>query len=119
MAKAKPSAGPPADAVALYEKLVATARGVTRQGATVPYTALNGHMSSYLGKTGTMCLRLPPKEREAFLAKYKTRLCQQYGIVQKEYVEVPPSLLKKTAELKPYFAASLTFVKAMPPKGKK
>ena len=54
--------------------------------------------------------------RAAFLEKYKTRLCVQYGIVQKEYVEVPPALLAKTAELKKYFAVSLAFVKSMTPK---
>lgn len=54
--------------------------------------------------------------RAAFLEKYKTRLCEQYGIVQKEYVEVPPALLAKTAELKKYFAASLAYVKSMKPK---
>jgi hypothetical protein len=119
MAKAKSTDGPPADAVALYERLLATAPGAERKGATVPFTALNGHMFSYLSKTGIVCLRLPPREREAFLAKYQARLCQQYGIVQREYVEVPPALLKKTAELKSYFAASLAFVKTMKPKGGK
>ena len=38
--------------------------------------------------------------------------------MQREYVEVPPALLKKTAELKSYFAASLAFVKTMKPKGR-
>ena len=76
MAKAKSAGGPPADAVALYERLVATAPGAERKGATVPYTALNGHMFSYLSKTGIVCLRLPEREREAFLGEYGA-LCQQ------------------------------------------
>ena len=63
MAKAKSAGGPPADAVALYERLVATAPGAERKGATVPYTALNGHMFSYLSKTGIVCLRLPRGRR--------------------------------------------------------
>src|SRR5262249_40361121 len=62
----------PADKLALYEKLVATLPGVERKGATVPYTSVNGHMFSYLTKTGTLALRLPAEAREAFLAKYKT-----------------------------------------------
>ena len=49
----------PADKLALYEKLVATLLGVEREGATVPYTSLNGHMFSYLGKDGRPALRLP------------------------------------------------------------
>lgn len=109
MAKATQAAAP-AETVALYEKLVATIPGVERKGATMPYTSLNGNMFSYLTKTGTLALRLPAEAREKFIAKYKTKLVEAYGIVQKEYVEVPDALLKKTAELKPYFAASYEYV---------
>ena len=114
MPKQSPSA--PAEAVALYEKLVATIPGVERKGATMPHTSLNGHMFSYLGKTGTLSLRLPAEARDKFLEKYKTKLTEQYGIVQKEYVDVPDALLKKTAELKPYFAMSHEYVSSLRPK---
>ena len=88
----KPAAPP--DKVELYEKLVATNPLIERKGATVPYTSLNGHMFSYLSKEGKLALRLPPPEREAFLKKYKAKLCEAYGVVQPELnVEVPDSLL--------------------------
>jgi len=112
----KATAEVPEDKLALYEKLVATLPGVTRKGATVPYTSLNGNMFSYLSKTGTLALRLPEQARDAFLKKYKTTLCKQYGIVQKEYVEVPDALLKKTSELKEYFALSFAYVSSLKPK---
>src|SRR5215831_2629292 len=67
-----------------YAKLVATNPSIERKGDTVPYTSVNGHMFSYLGKTGELALRLPEAEREAFLKKYKATLCKQYGVVQKE-----------------------------------
>jgi len=102
--------------LALYEKLVATNPRVERKGATIPFTSLNGHMFSYLGKTGEMALRLPSGQREAFLKRYRTALCQQYGIVQKEYVVVPVALLKKTAELKQHFDASYAYVASLKPK---
>jgi hypothetical protein len=87
---AKPAAAVvPSDKLELYEKLVATNPNIERKGATVPYTSLNGHMFSYLSKEGKLALRLPAGEREAFLKKYKTKLCEAYGIVQKEYVVVP------------------------------
>jgi hypothetical protein len=78
--------------------------------------AANSHVFTYLSKTGVMALRLPEIEREAFLKKYSTRLCIQYGIVQKEYVEVPDNLLRKPSELRKYLQASLTYVSAMKPK---
>lgn len=114
---AKPTAGAvPLDKLELYEKLVATNPSVKRKGATVPYTSLNGHMFSYLSKEGKLALRLPAGEREAFLKKYKARLCDAYGVVQTEYVEVPDSLLSSTRELKKYFDRSYAYVASLKPK---
>jgi hypothetical protein len=114
---AKPVAGAlPLDKLELYEKLVSTNPSVKRKGAAVPYTSLNGHMFSYLSKEGRLALRLPPGEREAFLKKYKAKLCAAYGIVQTEYVEVPDSLLSSTGELKKYFDCSYEYVSSLKPK---
>ena len=105
-----------AAAFVLYEKLVATHPKAELKGATVPYTSLNGHMFSALHKDGTVALRLPSPDREAFLKKYKAALATHYGVVQPEYVVIPEKLLARTAELKPYFAASVAYVSAMKPK---
>ncbi len=113
---AKAAGAVPSDKLELYEKLVATNPNVIRQGATVPYTSLNGHMFSYLSKEGKLELRLPPEEREAFLKKYKAKLCQAYGTVQPEYVEVPDVLLASTRELKKYFDRSYEYVGSLKPK---
>jgi hypothetical protein len=104
------------DKLALYEKLVATNPNIERKGDTVPYTSLNGHMFSYLSKEGKLALRLPAGEREAFLKRYKARLCEAYGRVQPEYVEVPDSLLSATRELKKYFDCSYEYVASLKPK---
>jgi len=106
----------PAEVLDLYERLVATKPGVERKGASMPYTSLNGHMFSFLTKTGTLALRLPPEERAAFLKKYRTKLCEQHGTVLEEYVEVPHSLLKKTQELKKHFDVSHAHVASLAPK---
>ena len=103
-------------AVALYEKLVATQPGTEVKGDTVPYTSLNGHMFSALHKDGTVALRLPSPDREVFLKKYRTTLASHYGVVQPEYVVVPDAVLAKTAELRPYFAASIAYVYTLKPK---
>jgi hypothetical protein len=99
-----------------FEKLVATNPEVERKGATMPYTSRNGHMFSFLSKEGVLALRLPAGEREGFLQKYNTRLCEQYGRVMKEYVEVPDELLQKTQELKKYFDISYAYVGSLKPK---
>ncbi len=106
----------PPEKLELYEKLVATNPDIGRKGASVPNTSLNGNMFSYLHASGAMALRLSTGEREKFLAKYKTRLFEAYGIVQKEYVTVPDALLAETNELKPYLKMSYEYARSLKPK---
>src|SRR5277367_6684593 len=114
MAKASTTA--PTEKLQLYEKLVATNPSLEQKGATVPYTSVNGHMFSYLSKQGKLALRLPDGDREAFLEKYRAKLCDAYGKVQPEYVEVPDSLLAATSELKRFFDISYQYVASLKPK---
>ncbi len=102
--------------ISLYEKLVATNPKAVRKGDTIPYTSLNGHMYSYLTKEDVLALKLPSEAREEFLKKYKTTLVTSYGIVQKEYVAVPDSLLQKTKELQHYFDISFEYTSSLKPK---
>ena len=66
-----------------------------------------------------MALRLPADARDAFLKKYKTKLCEQHGTVLKEYVEIPDALFAKTAELKKSFDTSYAYVASLAPKRRK
>ncbi|GHN01980.1 hypothetical protein WSM22_34690 [Cytophagales bacterium WSM2-2] len=104
------------DNKALFDKLVATNPKVERKGNTNPYTSVNGNMFSHLTPDGIFSLRLPEKEIEPFLKKYKTKLMEIYGVVRKEYVVVPDELLKKTTELKRYFDISFEYAKTLRPK---
>ena len=105
-----------ADKLELYEKLVAAHPKVERKGAAMPYTSVNGHMFSFLTKEGKLALRLPTEELDVFLKKYKTKLCEQHGVVMKEYALVPDALLKKTPELKKCFELSYAYVASLKPK---
>src|SRR5260370_20952458 len=98
----RPLARAGADRVALYDALLATNPAIVRKGATMPYTSVNGNMFSLLTADGTLALRLSTSDREAFLKKYKTTLCEQYGAVMKEYVRVPATLLPYTQQLATY-----------------
>ncbi len=114
---ATPASAPiPAEILEQYERLVATVPGVPRKGATVPYTSVNGNMFSYLSKEGTLALRLPAESREEFLANYETSLTSAYGVVQKEYVDVPAWLLADTEQLTPWFEASYAYTRQLKPK---
>jgi hypothetical protein len=106
----------PADRLALYEVLVATNDAIERKGATMPYTSRDGHMFSFLDKSGSMALRLPDDARQTFLERYETALAEQYGRVMKEYVIVPDDLLERTEELQGWFEQSYEWIGSLKPK---
>ena len=100
----------------LYRDVVASHPGSGLKGDTMPYTSHNGHMYSFLNKQDVLALKLPQAEMSNFLAKYQTRLAENYGIVQKEFAIVPDSLLQNTDELKDYFEISYNYVNSLKPK---
>ncbi len=73
-------------------------------------------MFTHLAPPGTLAIRLPHDEVEPFIKKYKTTLFESYGVVKKDWVVVPDTLLRKTAELRKYFEISYRHVKALKPK---
>ena len=115
MATKKKSAIPP-EKLKLYEALLATHPGIERKGDVHPYTSVNGHMFTYLDQAGTLGMRLPPGEIDAFLMKYKTNLFESYGVVKKDWVTVPPALLANTKELGKYLEMSYKSTKSLKPK---
>lgn len=106
----------PQEKLDLYDKLITTNPEIERKGVTMPYTSLNGHMFTHLSKTGSLGIRLPKDEREAFLEKYHATLFEQHGAIMKEYVTVPDELLQNTEELKKYLDISYDYVKTLKPK---
>jgi len=105
--------GPSPDKVALFDKLIATIPEIERKGDTNPYTSCNGNMFTHLTPDGIFSIRLPEKELEPFIKKYKTKLLEIYGIVKKDFVVIPESLFKKTSELKPYLKMSFNYAKTL------
>lgn len=112
----KTSKLPPQDKVGLYDQLIETNPNIERKGVSMPYTSLNGHMFTYLSKTGSLGIRLPKEGREDFLEKYNTTLYESHGAIMKEYVTVPDELLENTDELKTYLDLSYEYVKTLKPK---
>jgi TfoX N-terminal domain len=113
--KRAPSAIPPGR-LAAYDRLIGTVPGVVRKGASIPYTSVNGNMFSYLFAEGSLALRLSPPDREAFRTQFGAHLHEAYGIVQKEYVDVPDALLDDSAQLERWFAASHAYCSSLRPK---
>jgi len=106
----------PSEKLAAYDRLIAAHPEIVRRGKSNPYTSVNGHMFTHLDKTGTMGIRLPDGEREAFSEKYGTDPYIQYGAVMRGYATVPDELLQNTKELLPYLELSYSYVKGLKPK---
>ena len=102
--------------LAAYDRVIETVPGVVRKGASIPYTSVNGNMFSYLFGEGSLALRLSAEDRDSFLASIGTHLHEAYGIVQKEYVDVPDALLVDTAQLAEWFASSCEYASGLKPK---
>lgn len=104
------------NALARYRALVDRFPELKVKGKTNPYTSMNGNMFSFLDKFGRLCLRLPKKEREAFIAEHGTEPVVQYGSVMKEYVEVPETLAQSEALLDACFHKCLDYARSLPAK---
>ena len=106
----------PQDALEAYESVVDQNPAIERKGATMPYTARNGHMFSFLDKTGSMAIRLPDEQRNGFISEYETALAEQHGSVMQEFAVVPPELLRTPAELAPWLDLSFEWIGTLKPK---
>jgi hypothetical protein len=52
---------------------IAMVPGLERKGASVPYTGINGNMSSYLHPRGDVALRLGEEHRKEFLKRHQSQ----------------------------------------------
>lgn len=105
-----------AGAIDAYDRVVATQPGIERKGAKLPYTSMNGNMFSFLAETGALGLRLSADDRATFIERYGASLHAAHGSAMKEYVTVPAALLADTANLAPWFAASVDYARTLKPK---
>jgi hypothetical protein len=102
--------------IARYDTLLATHPELERKGAKIPYTSLNGHMFSFLTADGILALRLSLEDRQSFADRYASEPVVQHDTVMKEYVAVPPDLLDRLDELRPWFDRSVAHVGSLKPK---
>ncbi len=103
------------EAIELFEKHLEDHPTIERKGANNPYTSVNGHMFSCVNKAGEVGLRLPKEDREAFIKKHKTWPLESYGVIMKEYVAVPVSVLRGK-KFRGYLDKSFEYVSSLKPK---
>ena len=99
----------------IYEAALALA-GLERKGKSMPYTSANGYMFSQLNKDGELGIRLSKEATAQFDAKYGALPFISYGAKMREYVLVPPPLLKDREALANFLKMGFDHVNALPPK---
>jgi TfoX/Sxy family transcriptional regulator of competence genes len=110
----------PPEMVALFERVTAGLPMIeTRKMFGYPAAFVNGQMfASLFGDA--FILRLPDDRREAFIQAHGAHLFEPMpGRPMREYVEVPPALLKRAKELDDWLAQGLAYAQSLPPKSAK
>ncbi len=83
-----------------------------------PAAFVNGQMFTGLHQDH-MILRLSEPDRVRFIAEHKTRLFEPMpGRPMKEYVLVPPDMLKSASRLNAWVTKALAYAESLPPKTK-
>ena len=119
---AKKKTSVPPDKLKLYERLIAATPGTEgKSNFGSAYLAVNGNMYSMISKYGVVGIRLPEKDRAAFIRKYKTEMFRGDAAwpPSKELVAVPDRLLEDTKTLQAYFELSFRYAQTLKPKATK
>jgi TfoX/Sxy family transcriptional regulator of competence genes len=107
----------PPELMALFGQIMAALpMAETRKMFGYPAGFANGQMfASLFGDN--FILRLPEPERELFIKRHSSRLFEPMpGRPMKEYVVVPPALLKPSQQLDDWLAKALAYAQSLPPK---
>ena len=99
-----------------YRAVIARFPEVEEKGKKMPYTSLNGHMTSFVSPDGQLCIRLSKADMAEFLATFPGDPVTQYGAVMKEYVVVPAALQQDIDGLADWFRRSRAYVGGLKPK---
>lgn len=114
MAKKKPDA--PEERVELYDKLIAKLPDQKRKGAASAYTSLNGHMFSFVDKTGEFAFRYSDKRKKELIEELGGKESIQYNSVMRGYVVLPESIMDDFDKLTELFKESYGYISSLEPK---
>ncbi len=114
MAKKKPDA--PEERIELYDKLIATLPDQKRKGAANAYTSLNGHMFSFVDKTGEFAFRYSDQRKKELIEELGGKESIQYNSVMRGYVVFREDLMDDFDKLAELFNESYKYIASLEPK---
>ena len=92
------------------------AAGVELKGKNNPYSSANGYMTTFLGKDGTLGVRLSKEELKEFFEKYDTTHQKQYGANMKDFAKVPENFFADQNLFVKIIKHILAHTNSLPPK---
>ena len=104
------------DKLAFYKKAVEAHPQIVIKGKKSAYTAVNGHMFSFLSPDPIMAIRLSKEGQAAFIENHDSGPVIQYNSVMRDYVSVPDDVLKNTQIMADYIKESFDYVSSLKPK---
>ena len=114
MAKKKPDA--PEERVELYDKLIETLPDQKRKGASAAYTSLNGHMFSFVDKTGEFAFRYSEAQKKELIEEIGGKESIQHNSVMRGYVVLPENIMDDFDKLAELFKESYEYIGSLKPK---
>lgn len=100
----------------IYDQLIEQFPEIDRKGKANPYTSVNGHMFSFLGKDGILAVRLSDEDKSAYEEKYKTGPVISYNAVMRGYVPIVDEVFYNQELLKSYIEKSYNYISSLKPK---
>lgn len=107
------------DALAFYDKLVATNSKFERLGKTMAYTAANTHMFSLLNKDGEIGIRLSKESGQKFMEEHGTTGFKSHGAFMRGYVLIPEHLYENMDLLAETLEEGYQYVMSLKPRESK
>jgi hypothetical protein len=104
------------EVLGFYDALVEQCDGFDRKGKSVPYTSANGHMFSFINKSGGLGFRFSERRKKELIEKWNASEFISHNSVMKGYVLIPTGMYEKPEELKQYLMESFTYVMTLPSK---
>lgn len=110
----------PEELVALFARLTGPLRGIqTRKMFGYPAAFIHGHLFAGLFQD-EMFLRLAAKDQQEFMQQAGVHLFEPMpGHAMREYLVVPPTLLKDLVRLRSWLARSVAYAHGLPAKSRK
>lgn len=100
----------------IYDEIVAKCERFDRKGKSVPYTSANGHMFSFINKSGEFGIRFSKEVQEKLIKEFNSDYFYSHNAQMKGYVLIPQEIFIDQEKVKDLLNQSYDYVMSLPKK---